>query len=82
MRMLDFAAFPLWVNIVIFIGAASLVWIAGVRLTAFAKISKPRSLNQRIDATLRQLLDLCLRLSAFGPPPLRQCVQGPEVVPR
>jgi hypothetical protein len=30
--MVDFTALPLWVNIVIFIGTAGLVWLAGVRL--------------------------------------------------
>jgi cation:H+ antiporter len=43
MQIVDFAALPLWVNVVIFAGTASLVWLAGVKLTAYAKIIADRT---------------------------------------
>ncbi|MCA1490330.1 sodium:calcium antiporter [Ensifer sp. NBAIM29] len=41
--MFDFAALGLWLNIAIFAGAAAAVWIAGVRITHYARIISDRT---------------------------------------
>jgi cation:H+ antiporter len=33
----EFAAFPLWVNVLVFIAAAAAIWMAGVRLASYAE---------------------------------------------
>ncbi len=37
MTLLDFGAFPLWVNLSLFVGAAVMVWVAGTRLAGYAE---------------------------------------------
>ncbi len=37
MTLLEFSAFPLWVNLLIFVGAAVMIWVAGSRLAAYAE---------------------------------------------
>jgi cation:H+ antiporter len=41
--MVDFPAFPPWVNIAVFVGAAAVVWFASLRLTTYAQIIADRT---------------------------------------
>ena len=43
MDMIAFAALPLGANLAVFAAAACIVWIAGVKLTGYAKIIAKRT---------------------------------------